>query len=129
MDYGGHNSIFEDNLVVSYPAEFGQHCVGFGTFYPGHGHIVRRNKCIVPNDGTPLAYLDDCISKSEQLQSNVYFAPNGTAFFECGDVPGTLTLKDMQTMFGLELGSKELQNSIHRLYHSMVKRNIVACCP
>jgi Right handed beta helix region len=109
MDYGGHDSVYEDNLVISYPAtRNGQHCIEFGSFFPGHGHVVRRNKCIVPRGDTPLAFLEQCLLSSPvTVQENLYFVPvNGTAMYECGDVPGVVfSLEDVQNKFDLEIGS------------------------
>ena len=105
MDYGGHDSVFEDNLVVSYPTS-GQRCIGFGTFFPGHGHIVRGNKCIVPRDNAPLAFFGECSSTTVTVERNSYFSPNGTATIECSHVTHeTYSLEKVQQMFGLELGS------------------------
>lgn len=104
MDYGGHDSIFEDNLVISDPSKYSQKCVGFGDFEPGHGHVVRRNKCVVPSSDRALAYLDVCEAGNAHLFVNEYFSPNGTAIYECGDV-GTHTLQEVQVKYGLEFGS------------------------
>jgi hypothetical protein len=104
MDYGGHDSIFEDNLVISDPSKYSQNCVGFGDFEPGHGHIVRRNKCVVPSSDRALVYIDVCEAGNAVLFVNEYFSPNGTAIYECGDV-GTHTLREVQLKYGLEFGS------------------------
>ena len=108
MDYGGHDSVYEDNLVISYPATYGQHCIEFGTFFPGHGHVVRRNKCIVPRGDSTVAFLEECSASTVTVRENSYFVPmNESATYECGNVPGAiLSLVDVQNMFDLEIGSK-----------------------
>mmetsp|Transcript_11555 Transcript_11555/g.12404 ORF Transcript_11555/g.12404 Transcript_11555/m.12404 type:complete len:1059 (-) Transcript_11555:164-3340(-) len=46
MDYGGHDSIFEYNMVMSFSYHSGP-CFGMGTFLEGHGDILRGNRCLV----------------------------------------------------------------------------------
>lgn len=104
MDYGGHDSIYEDNIVISYPNTYGQNCIGFGSFYPGRGHVVRRNKCVVPRDDKPLASLT-CDAATETIGNNSYFSPNGTATIQCRYQDKQFSLEDLQKQFGLELGS------------------------
>jgi hypothetical protein len=104
MDYGGHDSIFQDNLVISYPDKAGQMCIGFGSFLPGHGHTVRRNKCLVPRND-PIISLSTCNHSNVDLHDNRYFTPNGTATVECGYGNPPLPFEQLQETFGLEQGS------------------------
>ena len=116
MDYGGHDSIYEDNLVISYPTRNrrhgGAHCIDFDHFLPNHGHIVRRNRCVVPNAaGSPLIQLGLCKNGHAVLQNNTYFTASGDATLKCGyrasDLP--ISFAQAQQMYGLELGSRVLQ--------------------
>jgi hypothetical protein len=104
MDYGGHDSVFEHNIIISYPATFSQYCIGFGSFYTGHGHTVRNNSCIVPRGDAPLSFVQECIAEKVSIMNNAYYSPNGTALFECGN-EAIFTLEQVQESFGLELGS------------------------
>jgi hypothetical protein len=105
MDYGGHDSIFQDNLVIAYPDKPGQpKCIGFGSFLPGHGHTVRRNTCLVPRDG-PIIGLETCDHSNVYLRDNRYFTPSGTATVECGYGNPPLPFEQAQQRFGLEQGS------------------------
>ena len=102
MDYGGHDSVFEDNLVMSYPDKPGVKCVGFGSFFPKHGHIVRRNKCLVPRSKDAIISLARCKDSNAILYDNQYFTPNGTVTVECGYSGTVLPLHQVQETFGLE---------------------------
>jgi hypothetical protein len=101
MDYGGHDSLFEDNLVMSYPDKKGK-CVGFGGFFPGHGHIVRGNTCLVSRSDDAIIYLSKCNGSNAILHNNFYFTPNGSATVECGDQNSLLSFHQIQEIFGLE---------------------------
>jgi hypothetical protein len=103
MEYGGHDSVFEDNLVVLYPATYGQHCIGFGSFYAGHGHIVRRNRCIVPRNEDPVVFLDECDSQKVSISNNAYFSPTRNMSMQCGEEH--FSIDQIQDKFGLELDS------------------------
>ena len=46
MDYGGHDSRFERNYVVTLPYD-GQNCLNVGTFRPGHGDHYVNNTCVL----------------------------------------------------------------------------------
>jgi len=106
MDYGGTDSIYEDNLVITYPPQSGQNCIGFGSFHRGHGDVVRRNKCIVGHDGVPSILLTDCDDMTAELYQNEYFSPNGTIFVECEfDDKYVYTLDYVQGEFGFEINS------------------------
>ena len=59
MDYGGHDSVFEDNLVLSYGLNHSD-CFEVANFLPGHGHAMRRNKCLVGLQGDSHPYHQGC---------------------------------------------------------------------
>jgi hypothetical protein len=128
MDYGGHDSVFEDNLVMSYPYD-GQGCFNMGGFLEGHGDTLRRNICIVglgnkmdsgcgdpscassrPENEESLEvvgrYGGGCLDSTVSLEQNQYFTPNGKAMFYCDDKK--YSLAEMQK-FHLEVGSSEAQ--------------------
>lgn len=125
MDYGGHDSRFESNLVMSYPYD-GQQCVNMGGDYvAGHGHVVRDNRCVVglggrnvgsgcgdpscaggtedPDRLETVVTIYGCQDTHAVLIANRYFTPNGTALFRCGDEINSL--EDFQNKYGLEFGS------------------------
>lgn len=104
MDYGGHDSIFEDNLVIGYPRK--GMCIGFGSFFEGHGHVVRRNICVAAigaADG--MIQLEECKENHAILHDNRYFAPNATAAVLCGWSDPPIPFLDFQEMFDIEQNS------------------------
>lgn len=109
MDYGGHDSIYEDNLVVGYPRK--SMCIGFGSFQKGHGHTVRRNRCLVPNSESVIVQLGRCNSTNAKIYDNSYYATTPDklraqcSYNKDSIVPFTSLAKD----YGIELGS-----SIHK---------------
>ena len=106
MDFGGTDSIYEDNLIITYPHRSGQNCIGFGSFFEGHGDIVRRNKCIVPADDRPSIFVTHCDHMTAALYHNEYFSPNGTVLVECEfNSNNVYTLEAAQEKYGLEVGS------------------------
>lgn len=102
MDYGGHDSVYEDNLVLAYPNKPGVKCVGFGGFFEGHGHLVRQNKCLVPRSDDPIISLSRCDHGNAILHDNQYFTPNGSVTVECRDQDSLLSLDQVQQKFGVE---------------------------
>eukprot|EP00537_Pseudo-nitzschia_pungens_P000096 CAMPEP_0172370382 /NCGR_PEP_ID=MMETSP1060-20121228/37386_1 /TAXON_ID=37318 /ORGANISM="Pseudo-nitzschia pungens, Strain cf. cingulata" /LENGTH=1053 /DNA_ID=CAMNT_0013095627 /DNA_START=190 /DNA_END=3351 /DNA_ORIENTATION=+ len=46
MDYGGHDSIYEQNMAISLSYRDGP-CFGMGSFKQGHGDVLRGNRCLV----------------------------------------------------------------------------------
>lgn len=86
---------------MSYPNKGGK-CVGFGSFFPGHGHVVRGNTCLVSRSDDAIIYLSKCNKSNAILHDNFYFTPNGSAAVECGDQNSLLSLHQLQDMFGLE---------------------------
>jgi hypothetical protein len=101
MDYGGHDSIYENNLVMAYPNKGGR-CVGFGSFLAGHGHVVRGNTCLASRSDNAIIFLSKCNKSNVILHDNFYFTPNGSAAVECGDQKSLLSLHQLQKAFGLE---------------------------
>jgi hypothetical protein len=113
MDYGGHDSIFEDNLVISYPARrrryAGSRCINFDSFLPNHGHVVRRNTCVVPNSSEqPIIQLEVCADSHAILLDNKYYTPIGTATVKCwdGQADSPIPMSQAQDLYGLEVGSQ-----------------------
>ena len=125
MDYGGHDSVFEDNLVMSYPYD-GSQCFNMGGFLEGHGDVLRRNKCLLglgdrmdsgcgdPSCAVPNSNSEDaskiigslwsgCKDSHITLVSNEYYTPDGTAFIRCGQ--DETSLSSVQKEFGLEADS------------------------
>jgi len=129
MDYGGHDSVFEDNLVM---AAGRKACIGMGSFNPGHGDIVRNNKCLVGLDimgdvveSPPavtlrleqdrlvsqtkdyVAGVERCQDGNALITNNSYFTPHGNASYTCGDIEGDseLLLSRVQEEFKMEKGS------------------------
>lgn len=129
MDYGGHDSIFEDNLVLSYPYD-GQQCFTMDSFngnnFTTNAHIVRRNRCFIglgnkmssgcgdPSCASPYpeskesleligTHRDTCTNGKLVLSSNKYFTPSGQGKIQLDD--GLFTLKDAQTKCGMDTNS------------------------
>jgi hypothetical protein len=113
MDYGGHDSIFEKNTVIAYPHKrprgSGPKCVAFDSFLPGHGHIVRDNICIVPNQGPEqaLVQLAECSNFHGILQRNTYYTPSGQAYLKCNwdSNEAAISLDEASLRFGIEAES------------------------
>ncbi|KAG7341556.1 beta-helix fold protein [Nitzschia inconspicua] len=122
MDYGGHDSVFENNLILSYP--YSGNCFGMGTFLRGHGDVLRSNRCILglgqgsietngsnsfelvatdpPNVGRFYGACDD---SHLIMSSNEYYTPDGVVNIGCNG-NSFHTMKEMQEKFGLEIDSK-----------------------
>lgn len=108
MDYGGHDSVFEDNLVIRYPWKRTQSrpCVDLGgTFLPGHGHVIRRNTCIVPTDQVPIIQLERCNGTNAVLHDNQYMVSYANALVACGYQNTPIPFATFQTYYQSELGS------------------------
>ncbi|KAJ1449807.1 hypothetical protein M885DRAFT_572143 [Pelagophyceae sp. CCMP2097] len=106
MDYGGHDSKFDRNLVVTFAYD-DANCFNVGDFVPGHGDAFRNNTCVVI--GEPAADEDrigsasSCDSAQLELSGNSYFTLHGNASLRCGG--RTLLLEDVQRDFGNEMQS------------------------
>ena len=98
MDYGGHNSIFESNVVIVRPYD-GQNCVNSGGFVAGHQDRIFNNTCqimdarssedvnMVINQGAggTCSMGPDAIV----LYDNKYYTRDGNASVVCGGPYGT----------------------------------------
>ena len=134
MDYGGHDSVFEDNLVMAFG---GKACIGFGSFKPGHGDVVRNNTCLVGletisssgrEDFLPaattihslfvnstgqiltkepdnVAMIVRCKDSNAVIHNNSYYTPHGNASYQCWNLQQEISLAELQVKYGLELGS------------------------
>jgi hypothetical protein len=108
MDYGGHDSVFEDNLVVRYPVKRTQSrpCVDLGgSFLPGHGHVVRRNTCLVPTNDVPIIQLESCSDTNAVLHDNTYMVPHANVSVACGYESSPIPFEELQIEYGIESGS------------------------
>jgi Right handed beta helix region len=103
MDYGGHDSIFEDNLVVGFPNK--GMCVGFGSFFAGHEHVVRRNTCLSARSDVAIIQLDECVGSPAVLHDNRYLAPNASAKVQCGWSDDPIPFLEFQRLYGIEQNS------------------------
>lgn len=110
MDYGGHDSVFTENVMITFPAKWAQFCIGFGTFLPGHGHQVINNTCIVPSSDKPIMYLGHCKDGHFLTAKNQYYTPNGQGTAECVEEPDPIPLQVLQEKYGLEIGSQLHRN-------------------
>jgi len=110
MDYGGHDSLIADNVVVVRQYD-SQNCYMYNwPFLPGTGHTVINNKCVVGYGdliggvACDPKRLDDSVMV--RLYNNQYFTKNGTARIVCyaGDGEHNVSLARLQEA-GVELGS------------------------
>lgn len=125
MDYGGHDSIFEDNLVLAFPYD-AQQCFDLASFVEGHGHQVRRNRCLIglgnkmgsgcgdPSCASSIPETKDslelvgtlwtsCGDSTLRISSNEYYTVDGEANIQFED--GTFSLEEAQKKCGIEEGS------------------------
>ena len=104
MDYGGHDSIYENNLVVGYPRK--SMCIVFGSFQEGHGHIVRHNRCIVPNSESSIVQLGRCDNSHAKIYENDYFAAAPEKLrARCTYNTAPTAFGDLEKKYGIEVGS------------------------
>jgi len=110
---------------MSFPYD-GSQCFNMGSFYQGHGDILRRNRCLVglghkmgsgcgdPSCASPtpekkvsqeiVGHLwGGCEGSAVKLSSNQYYTPDGEARIGCGD--DVISLGELQTHFGMEQDS------------------------
>ena len=126
MDYGGHNSQFDSNLVMVYPYD-GSNCINVGSFKRGVGDAFRNNTCLsgigewamssgcgspaCANRSRPAPPMDvvghvgQCDPAYTTLADNSYYTPHGNATLQCGG-GGALTIAGVQRKHGNELGSR-----------------------
>ena len=90
MDYGGHDSVYEDNLSIALPAGRSQ-CFGMGGFFQGHTDILKRNRCLV-GLGQASAQLIQSGTKEEYISDDGVVDEDGKAYDNdvVDDVIGTL---------------------------------------
>jgi len=111
MDYGGHNSVFEENIVISFPSRrrSNSKCVNFAEFLSSDlAHRVRNNACFVPNDSPSLIFMASCREgQAGNLTNNRYYTNNGRAMVACWDENAgeDINFEDAQRAYGIEAGS------------------------
>lgn len=119
--------MFEENLVL---ASGRKACTGLDDFLPGHGDVVRNNRCIVgletissttkehielagPRDSKGelrdrlpdnIGYMT-CKNGNAVLYNNSYFTPHGNASISCRDLDQEISFTDLQDKYGFEKGS------------------------
>ena len=106
MDYGGHDSDFYANLVVTNPYD-GQNCFDVGSFKPGHGDGFWNNTCIIMGCRNPtcvdkVTSVSQCDPDIVTLRDNRYFTTHGNATISCGGK--MLSVTEAQAV-GMEKGS------------------------
>lgn len=124
MDYGGHDSRFYQNLIISVPYD-GQNCINVASFKKGHGHKFFNNTCVSGVDrwgwssgtGAPIdvthtrkgpdmdhiGHISQCDPSIVEVHSNRYYTPNGNASMTCN---GKNTLiPEVQTKYKIETDS------------------------
>jgi len=100
MDYGGHSSRFENNLV------YGDECYGTGDFLNKDlADTFQGNICIIDETNTSKAIIFGHLFQCGFMvpRSNRYYSTSGTGKFFCGSKE-LFTLQEMQHK-GFELGS------------------------
>ena len=107
MDYGGHDSAFSSNLVLTLPYD-SQNCVNVGSFRDGHGDTFANNSCVILGCAKPqcedqLGHVAQCDPSKVHLAANRYYTAHGNASLDCG-AAGMLSLAQAQAR-GLEHGS------------------------
>ena len=91
-DYGGHDSVFSDNLVIVSPYD-GQNCINVNFFKVGHQHKFIDNVCAVLScsrrdcDDLIGYTYDSCrhIETFPLLANNTYYTKNGNASLNCAN--------------------------------------------
>eukprot|EP01043_Picozoa_sp_COSAG02_P023899 COSAG02_NODE_1290_length_13442_cov_6.479125_8_plen_145_part_00 len=123
MDYGGHDSNFERNLVVV-NAYDGQNCINGGGFPLGHRSNYTSNKCIIAgcrgsprsnlhgpcenkigNFGCDAEDLAGSMANSWLLAKNSYYTPGGNASLPCGVTVAAAAAQAKYAGGGPEAGS------------------------
>jgi hypothetical protein len=107
----------------------GSQCFNLGSFYKGHGDVLRRNRCLVglgnrmgsgcgdPSCASPVPDADEsqqivgylwggCQDSAVELSDNHYFTPDGEAKIGCGD-DLSVPLEEFQSKYGMEIGSSK----------------------
>ena len=106
MDYGGHDSTFDRNLVITYQYD-DQNCFNVGNFVAGRGDAARNNTCLLLNETMPnedkVGSSTSCDAAYMTLAGNAYHTQHGNASVTCGGA--TLPIADVQRTFDNERGS------------------------
>ena len=114
-------------MAIGYKA-----CIGFGSFFAGHGDIVRNNRCLVgletfghstqdfptstfrkmngqmfESHQDNVAFVNRCKEGNSVMFNNSYYTPHGNASYRCGDFGNDeeFNLTRVQDEFGIEKGS------------------------
>jgi len=86
MDYGGHGSVFERNLVIT--KTFRGECVNLGPFLRGLGDSYTHNVCWMlaklPAAKDFVGEVDKCDPEYLELAHNTYGTVAGNATMKCG---------------------------------------------
>ena len=106
MDYGGHDSDFFRNFVVTNPYD-GQNCFDVGSFKPGHGDGYYNNTCLIMGCRNPSCVdtttsVSQCDPSIVTLKHNKYYTQHGNATIKCGRTP--MSIAECHTK-GMEMGS------------------------
>jgi hypothetical protein len=112
MDYGGHDSQFENNVVVAYS---GQNCIGTASFVSGHADRYHDNDCIVYNTERVDDLFENCDTPSpgqEMLHgyNNRYYTPLANASATC-DCCGLRPLAQLPAGLATNFTSSPLPSS------------------
>lgn len=97
MDYGGHDSLFNDNVVI---AVHGQLCIGTASFVAGHALQYFNNTCVVYGTEKVDALFENCngpsLAPNVPLHgySNRYYTANANASAMC-DCCGLRPLREL----------------------------------
>ena len=109
-DYGGHDSVFSDNLVIVSPYD-GQNCINLNHFKPKHQHKFTNNICAILScrgrdcdDLIGFTYASCSeTAKFPVLYNNTYYTKNGNASLKCAD--NTYAIEKLQMKWNYEHGS------------------------
>lgn len=86
MDYGGHDSLFHDNVII---ASSGQNCLGTASFVAGHADQVYNNKCVVYGTERVDDLFENCDKdlgpgmEPVHGYNNSFYTANGNASATC----------------------------------------------
>ncbi|CAE7521386.1 unnamed protein product [Symbiodinium natans] len=115
MDYGGHGSTFESNLVFS--KRGGGQCIGTGDFLKGLGDIFRNNTCWIrgPGKKDDVVGSTSCDPAVMNLDDNIFGTTMGTARMSCGS--RHIAIKELVKATGVGKGSvaQKLPSAEHLL--------------
>jgi len=94
MDYGGHDSMFHDNVVISYNNE---NCLGTAHFVVGHEDKFFNNKCVNPVGEKVDDLFENCHGGPGTIQgnNNQYFTPLANASASCDGSQGNVPLSKL----------------------------------